>query len=97
VLEKSLFPLTGYLQAVYDCYSDTIGNKGALINITPDLELSYKTFEAVVSIIMTVLIRTTASIFVFNYYIDNMLNILFQPHPNVKPMAYASQFGGLFM
>ncbi|CAG8527579.1 2888_t:CDS:10 [Paraglomus occultum] len=47
-------------------YCDTIGNKGALINITPDLKLDYKTFEAV-------------------------------PHPNIKPMAYASQFGGLFM
>ncbi|CAG8792125.1 12929_t:CDS:10, partial [Gigaspora margarita] len=46
-------------------YCDTIGNKGALINITPDLQLNYKTFEAV-------------------------------PHPNVRPMAYASQFGGLF-
>lgn len=28
--------------------SDTIGNKGAIINITSDLKLDYKTFEAVV-------------------------------------------------
>ncbi|RIA82021.1 Metallo-dependent phosphatase-like protein [Glomus cerebriforme] len=28
-------------------YCDTIGNKGAIINITPDLKLEYKTFEAV--------------------------------------------------
>ncbi|RUS20293.1 Metallo-dependent phosphatase-like protein, partial [Jimgerdemannia flammicorona] len=27
--------------------SDTVGNKGALINISPDLKLEYKTFEAV--------------------------------------------------
>ncbi|GES96794.1 serine/threonine-protein phosphatase 5 [Rhizophagus clarus] len=46
-------------------YCDTIGNKGAIINITSDLKLDYKTFEAV-------------------------------PHPNIRPMAYASQFGGLF-
>ncbi|CAG8515099.1 649_t:CDS:10 [Ambispora gerdemannii] len=45
-------------------YCDTIGNKGALIRISPDLQLTYTTFEAV-------------------------------PHPNVRPMAYASQFGGL--
>lgn len=29
--------------------SDSVGNKGALINITPDMKLDYKTFEAVVS------------------------------------------------
>ncbi|CAG8671082.1 12365_t:CDS:10 [Acaulospora morrowiae] len=46
-------------------YCDSMGNKGALINITPDLQLSYKTFEAV-------------------------------PHPDVRPMAYAAHFGGLF-
>ncbi|CAJ0864308.1 10355_t:CDS:2 [Entrophospora sp. SA101] len=45
-------------------YCDTMGNKGAFIVITPDLELNYKTFTAV-------------------------------PHPNVKPMAYARQLGGL--
>jgi len=28
-------------------YCDTIGNKGAIINITPDLKLNYVTFEAV--------------------------------------------------
>ncbi|RUP47895.1 Metallo-dependent phosphatase-like protein [Jimgerdemannia flammicorona] len=31
-------------------YCDTVGNKGALINISPDLKLEYKTFEAVVRI-----------------------------------------------
>ncbi|OZJ04722.1 hypothetical protein BZG36_01783 [Bifiguratus adelaidae] len=45
-------------------YCDTVGNMGALINITPDLHMDYKTFEAV-------------------------------PHPNVRPMQYASQFGGM--
>lgn len=29
--------------------SDSVGNKGAMINITPDMKLDYKTFEAVVS------------------------------------------------
>lgn len=33
-------------------YSDTVGNKGAFINITPDLKLDYVTFEAVVSFLM---------------------------------------------
>lgn len=28
--------------------SDTVGNKGALINITPDMKLDYVTFTAVV-------------------------------------------------
>ncbi|CAO3642037.1 unnamed protein product [Cunninghamella blakesleeana] len=28
-------------------YCDSVGNKGALINITPDMKLDYKTFEAV--------------------------------------------------
>ncbi|CDS09702.1 hypothetical protein LRAMOSA02379 [Lichtheimia ramosa] len=46
-------------------YCDTVGNKGAFINITPDLKLDYVTFEAV-------------------------------PHPQVRPMQYASQFSGLF-
>ncbi|KAG9288589.1 hypothetical protein G9A89_008461 [Geosiphon pyriformis] len=46
-------------------YCDTIGNKGAYINISSDLQLTYKTFEAV-------------------------------SHPNIRPMAYANQFGGLF-
>ncbi|KAI7870813.1 Serine/threonine-protein phosphatase-like protein 5 [Spinellus fusiger] len=46
-------------------YCDMVGNKGAYINITPDMALDYVTFEAV-------------------------------PHPNVKPMQYANQFGGMF-
>ncbi|KAI8059538.1 Metallo-dependent phosphatase-like protein [Gongronella butleri] len=45
-------------------YCDSVGNKGALINITPDMKLDYKTFGAV-------------------------------PHPQVRPMQYASQFSGL--
>ncbi|KAL1932684.1 hypothetical protein VTP01DRAFT_8362 [Rhizomucor pusillus] len=45
-------------------YCDTVGNKGALINITPDMKLDYVTFEAV-------------------------------PHPQVRPMQYASQFSGI--
>ncbi|ORX90653.1 putative phospho protein phosphatase [Basidiobolus meristosporus CBS 931.73] len=44
-------------------YCDSVGNKGAYINVTPDLKLTYKTFEAV-------------------------------PHPNVRPMQYASNFSG---
>ncbi|KAI8147043.1 Metallo-dependent phosphatase-like protein [Fennellomyces sp. T-0311] len=46
-------------------YCDTVGNKGAYINITPDMKLDYVTFEHV-------------------------------SHPQVKPMQYASQFGGMF-
>jgi hypothetical protein len=30
------------------CASGVCGNKGAIINIAPDLKLTYKTFEAVV-------------------------------------------------
>ncbi|KAI9498777.1 Metallo-dependent phosphatase-like protein [Zychaea mexicana] len=45
-------------------YCDTVGNKGAYINITPDIKLDYVTFEHV-------------------------------PHPQVRPMQYASQFGGM--
>ncbi|KAL0079741.1 Metallo-dependent phosphatase-like protein [Phycomyces blakesleeanus] len=45
-------------------YCDSVGNKGAYINITPDMVLDYVTFEAV-------------------------------PHPNVRPMQYASQFSGM--
>ncbi|ORZ03546.1 Metallo-dependent phosphatase-like protein [Syncephalastrum racemosum] len=45
-------------------YCDSVGNKGAMINITPDMKLDYKTFEAV-------------------------------PHPQVRPMQYASQFSGM--
>lgn len=30
--------------------SDSVGNKGALINITSDIKLDYKTFDAVVSL-----------------------------------------------
>ncbi|GAB5591058.1 Palmitoyl-protein thioesterase 1 [Umbelopsis nana] len=45
-------------------YCDSVGNKGALINITSDIKLDYKTFDAV-------------------------------PHPDVRPMQYASQFGGM--
>ncbi|KAI9022292.1 Serine/threonine-protein phosphatase-like protein 5 [Phycomyces nitens] len=45
-------------------YCDSVGNKGAYINITPDMKLDYVTFEAV-------------------------------PHPNVRPMQYASQFSGM--
>ncbi|CAM0139642.1 Palmitoyl-protein thioesterase 1 [Umbelopsis sp. WA50703] len=45
-------------------YCDSVGNKGALINITSDMTLDYQTFDAV-------------------------------PHPDVRPMQYASQFGGM--
>ncbi|KAK9471282.1 Metallo-dependent phosphatase-like protein [Dipodascopsis tothii] len=42
-------------------YCDSQGNKGAVINMTADYELSFETYDAV-------------------------------PHPDVKPMAYASNF-----
>lgn len=43
-------------------YCDSVGNDGAFINISPEMELKYTQFKAV-------------------------------PHPNVRPMQYANQFG----
>ncbi|KAJ9082219.1 Palmitoyl-protein thioesterase 1 [Entomophthora muscae] len=47
-------------------YCDSVGNDGAFINISPELELKYTRFKAV-------------------------------PHPNVRPMQYANQFGSGLM
>lgn len=59
-----------------------MGNMGAFITITGNnLKPNYKSFEAVVRIIIHSkhLVK----------FLTNLLNI-FQPHPDVKPMAYAN-------
>ena len=69
--------------------SDQMGNKGAFITLKEDIKPVFTTFEAVVS----------DGLF-FNLFINSfyLILILFtQPHPNVKPMKYASMFSsGLF-
>lgn len=43
----TLLSLCTYILIDFILYSDTVGNKGALINITPDMKLDYVTFDAV--------------------------------------------------
>lgn len=41
---------TYLLYFIFIAVSDTVGNKGAFINITPDMKLDYVSFTAVVSL-----------------------------------------------
>lgn len=66
-------------------FSDAMGNLGAFINITgSDLTPQYKTYAAVVSILP---LQTN--------FKASLKSASFQPHPKVKPMAYASSLSML--
>lgn len=64
-----------------DFYSDTMGNMGAFITITGNnLKPNYRSFEAVVS--LTTMFFISYLLILYSYSM--------QPHPDVKPMAYAN-------
>lgn len=68
-------------------YSDTMGNKGAFIKLKgSNMIPKFTTYKAVVSNI----------IYLFSKLLGNIiLNIFLQPHPDVKPMAYANSLFSL--
>lgn len=65
-----------------------MGNKGAFITLKgKDMKPEYTTYEAVVSIICS-----------GNSFVTQlMLMFVLQPHPNVKPMEYASSLMNMIM
>ena len=70
--------------------SDQMGNKGAYITFSRDLQPEFTTYEAVV--------RHDCYFFTVSMWIFLSLSLSHtytQPHPNVKPMQYASSLFGL--
>lgn len=76
-------------------YSDTMDNLGAFITLNgKDMIPNYTTYTAVVSIRH----REKSDIFFCFFFLQRhstFPNCHFQPHPNVKPMAYASSLMSL--
>ena len=70
--------------------SDTMGNKGAFITMNgKDMKPQFVTYDAVVSFfcffLITILLVVLSHLIYFT-----------QPHPDVKPMAYANSLMSLF-
>lgn len=67
--------------------SDTMGNQGAFINIKGnDLTPKFTSYKAVVSLFDLINVSETLSDLTF----FRCFFVSAQPHPNVKPMAFAN-------
>lgn len=74
-----------------------MGNKGAFIRFeAPDLKPNIVTFSAVVSnSLFHVALPFSFSCYIrFDFFSPFLINL--QPHPDVKPMAYANNFLRMF-
>lgn len=72
--------------------SDTMDNRGAFITLNgKDMKPYFTSYEAMVCILLNLIkILVFRTVFYADYVKIIHCNILLQPHPNVRPMAYAN-------
>ena len=75
-------------------FSDQMGNKGAFITLYEDLKPNFTSFDAVVSLFFNwfLCLQFNSLECLLNKYVS----LMFQPHPSVKPMAYANSMMSMF-
>lgn len=79
-------------------FSDTMGNKGAFITLNgKDMKPEYTTYEAVVSSRFSFFYLDNTTLLEFLKLNFLILILSLQPHPNVKPMEYASSLMNMIM